>query len=207
MVRKVKDFTAELLRKNKFPVAMGGEHSVTIGTIRAYGDDIAIVMLDAHMDYREEYENQRFNHACVIRRIADNISLGNIALLGVRSAEKQEFEEAIETGLFYIDAFRIHTSGVRSALGEMLQYLGNRKIYLSLDMDVLDPAYAPATSTPEPFGITPWDVWECIDVLSPSLIGFDIVEVCPSYDHGETSILAAKFIRYAIERIWCNHQD
>ncbi|UCF49817.1 MAG: arginase family protein, partial [Thermoplasmatales archaeon] len=76
-----------------------------------------------------------------------------------------------------------------------------KKTYLSLDIDVLDPSFAPGTSTPEPFGLEPFDILECINYFSANLIGFDVVEVCPNYDNGQTALLAAKYIRYIIEQI------
>ena len=94
MVEKVKKFTATLLEKNKFPIALGGEHSITLGIIQAFPDDIAVLSLDAHLDFREQYENERYNHACVIRHIADHIDIKNIAVIGIRSAEKEEFKYA-----------------------------------------------------------------------------------------------------------------
>ena len=80
-------------------------------------------------------------------------------------------------------------------LSETQKYLKGKKIYLTLDIDVVDPAYAPGTSTPEPFGLTPDETAQCLEYFSPQLVGFDVVEVCPSYDHGQTALLAAKLIR------------
>ncbi|HER45195.1 MAG TPA: agmatinase, partial [Thermoplasmatales archaeon] len=80
--------------------------------------------------------------------------------------------------------------------------LKGKKIYLTLDIDVVDPAYAPGTSTPEPFGLTPAQVIEIIEAFSPCLIGCDLVEVCPPYDHGQTAVLAAKLIQTSIGLIW-----
>ena len=92
MVKKVKEFTSKLLLINKFPIALGGEHSITPGIIQAFPKDIAILSLDAHIDFRKQYEKEPYNHACVIRRIADHINIKNIVVLGIRSAEKKEFE-------------------------------------------------------------------------------------------------------------------
>jgi agmatinase len=200
MIEKVKKFTATLLEKNKFPIALGGEHSITSGIIQAFPDDIAVVSLDAHLDFREQYENEMYNHACAVRRIADHIDIKNIAVLGVRSAEKEEFEDVKKQNLFFIDSFTIREKGIKKALSETEKYLKNKKIYLTLDIDVVDLAYAPGTSTPEPFGLTSFDVLECIKFFSQRLIGFDVVEVCPPYDKGETALLAAKFIRCVIEQ-------
>ena len=117
------------------------------------------------------------------------------------SSDKIEFQSAKKMGLLYIDAFTIQKNGISKALEKTKEYLKDKKIYLSLDIDVIDPSFAPGTSTPEPFGITPFDVLECIDAFSSQLVGSDIVEVCPPYDHGETSLLAAKLIRYIIESV------
>jgi len=200
MYEKVKEFSSMLISKNKFPIDIGGEHSITPGIVHAFPNDMAVVSLDAHIDFREQYEDEPYNHACVIRRIADHIDINNIAVLGVRSAEKEEYVEAKKQGLFHIDAFDIKREGIKKALEKTKKHLGNKKIYLTFDMDAVDPSYAPGVSTPEPFGITPFDVIEIFDFFSPQLVGFDIVEVCPPYDKGETSLLAAKFIRYILEK-------
>ena len=202
MVEKIRDFTCKLLVKNKFPIAIGGEHSITPGIVKAYPNDIAVLSFDAHMDFREQYENDVNNHACVTRRFADHIDIKNIAIIGVRSAEKEEFEYAQKAGLFFIDTFSINKKGISESIKEAKDRLRDKKIYLTLDIDVVDPAYAPGTSTPEPFGLDPFDVLEFIEAFSSHLVGFDIVEVCPAYDHGETSILAAKLIRSIVGDVW-----
>jgi len=200
MVDKLNDFTKSLLKKNKFPIALGGGHSITPGIVKAYPKDIAVVSLDAHIDFRDIYENEKYNHACVIKRISEHVDIKNIAVIGLRSAEKEEYQNAKKEDLFFVDSFEIKKEGIEQATKKTKSYFKNKKIYLSLDIDVIDPCYAPGTSTPEPFGITSFDVIEIIDSFCGQLIGFDIVEVCPSYDNGETSFLAAKVIRYLIQR-------
>lgn len=202
MIGKVRRFSSELISKNKFPIAIGGEHSITPGIIQAFPKDIAVLSLDAHIDFRKQYENEIYNHACVINRIKDHVGIKNIALFGIRSAEKEEFVEAKNQGLFFIDFFKIKEIGFEKAFDKIKSYLKNKKVYLSLDIDVLDIAYAPGTSTPEPFGLTSFEVLECIKLISPQLIGFDIVEVCPTYDKGETALLAAKLIRYLMDFVY-----
>ena len=201
MISEIKRFVSFLLSKNKFPIALGGEHSITPGIVSAYPKDIAVVSLDAHIDFRKEYENSVYNHACSSRRIVDHVGIKNLAVLGIRSAEKQEFADAKKFGLFFIDFFDIKENGIDNALEKTKRYFSDKKIYLSLDIDVIDPSFAPGTSTPEPFGLTPFDILKCIDAFSSNLIGFDVVEVCPSYDNGQTTSLAAKFVRYVIEQV------
>lgn len=204
MVTRVGRTLAPWVQQNKIPLLLGGEHSLTAGALQAFPQDIAVVSLDAHLDFREEYEGERYNHACVIKRITDHIPIEQIAILGFRSAEKQEFLTAQQNGLFAVDAFQIRDVGMDQVIQKTLKYLGDRKIYLTLDIDVVDPGYAPGTSTPEPFGLEPMDVLQCIDQFSPRLVGCDVVEVCPSFDHGETAMLAAKYVRGIIERLWLN---
>jgi agmatinase len=206
MVKKVKNFTKKILGKNKFPIALGGEHSITSGIIQAFPKDIAVVSLDAHIDFRESYENECFNHACVIKRIADHIPIENIAVLGIRSAEKEEFIDAKNKGLFFIESFNIQKNGIENAIKKTKEHLKGKPIYLTLDIDVLDPSYVPGTSTPEPFGLNPFDVLRCIEEFSSNLIGFDVVEVCPIYGTGQGAILAAKYVRSLIENVHLNNE-
>jgi len=201
-----KTFTSKLLVKKKIPIAIGGDHSITPGIIAAFPKDIAVISLDAHMDFRQKYKNDVYNHACVIRRVADHILLQNIAVLGIRSAEKEEYKQAQEQGLFFRDAFTINKIGIEKIIQQTKTNLKGKQIYLTLDIDVVDPAYAPGTSTPEPFGLTPMDVLEIIEAFSPQLIGCDIVEVCPPYDHGQTAVLAAKLVQTFISGIWRNRE-
>jgi len=201
MLAEIKKFASFLLSKNKFPIALGGEHSITPGIVSTYPKDIAVLSLDAHIDFRREYENSPYNHACSSRRIVDHVGIKNLAMLGIRSAEKEEFDEARKLGLFFVDFFEIKENGIDKALYKTKKYLSDKKIYLTLDIDVIDPSFAPGTSTPEPFGLTPFDVVKCIDTFSSDLIGFDVVEVCPPYDNGQTALLAAKFVRYVIEQV------
>lgn len=201
-----KNFTIDLLSKKKIPIAIGGDHSITPGIVSAFPQDIGVISLDAHMDFRHQYKNDIHNHACVIRRIADHIPVQNIAVLGLRSAEQEEHDQAVEQGLFFRDAFTINKAGMKTIIKETKTLLKGKKIYLTIDIDVIDPAYAPGTSTPEPFGLTPLQVIEIIDTFSPQLIGCDLVEVCPPYDQGQTAVLAAKLIQTSISGIWRSRQ-
>jgi agmatinase len=179
---------------------------VTPGIVSAFPKDIAVVSLDAHMDFRQEYKNDIYNHACVIRRVADHIPVKNIAVLGIRSAEKDEYDHAQKQGLFFRDAFTINTLGIKKIIQQAHSLLKGKKIFLTIDIDVVDPAYAPGTSTPEPFGLTPLQVMDIIEAFSPQIIGCDLVEVCPPYDHGQTAVLAAKMIQISIRWIWRGRQ-
>jgi agmatinase len=203
---KTQEYTSSILRHQKIPVALGGDHSITPGIVSAFPKDTAVLSLDAHLDFRTQYKNDAFNHACVIRRIADFIDIENIAVLGIRSIEKEELDQAKKLGLFFYDAFTIRSQGLPEVIEKTKNYLKGKKMYLTIDIDVIDPAYAPGTSTPEPFGLTPQDILDIIDSFSSLLIGFDVVEVCPPYDHGQTALLAAKLTRTCISKIWSSQK-
>ncbi|MEM0493362.1 MAG: agmatinase, partial [Candidatus Thermoplasmatota archaeon] len=203
MIDHVRSFTKDkILKHGKFPVVLGGEHSVTTGVVKALPKSTVLLSLDAHLDFREQYENDKNNHACVIRRISEHLPMDNIAVIGIRSAEREEYKEAVEKNLFIIDAYRIHDIGVKKTIDKIKDHLKEHPLYITLDIDVIDPAYAPGTSTPEPYGLTPLQVLEILEAFSPNLVGFDVVEVCPAYDHGETALLAARLIRSVIGKVW-----
>jgi agmatinase len=123
-------------------------------------------------------------------------------VLGVRSAEKNEYINAKNDGLYWIYSYDIIEYGIKKYLSHIKKKINNKKIYLTLDIDVLDPCYAPGTGTPEPFGISPINILDFIEFFSKDIIGFDVMEVCPPYDNGESSIIAAKFIKSIIEETW-----
>ena len=202
MIKKVTELSRKILYSKKFPIMLGGEHSITPGIIYAYPDDVSVLSLDAHIDYRAEYDNEPFNHACAVRRISDYIDVKKIAVMGIRSADKEEYAQANKDGLFFIDAYKIKDIGIIKAIEQTKKHLNSDRIYLSLDIDVLDPAFAPGVSTPEPFGLSHFDVLEVIRYFSKDLVGFDITEVCPKYDTGQTAALAAKLVRILIEHVY-----
>jgi len=204
MIDEVSKFSKRIIENGKIPITIGGEHSISVGVLENL-DDIFVIFLDAHLDFRDKYENNRYNHACTLRRMADKVDMDNILALGVRSAEKNELEEARKKGLKIITSKEIRSRGIESILDEMSKNLGEQNVYISLDFDVIDPSHAPGVSTPEPFGISPEDVIRIIERFSDRMVGFDLVEVCPTYDMGITSILAAKIIRIAIAEIWKNN--
>jgi agmatinase len=198
MKSTVTDFTRNLVKHKKTGIALGGDHSITPGIIQALPKDTIVLSLDAHLDYRQEYEQNPMNHACVIKRITDHLPPVQIYVIGIRSAEQQEYHNAQQDNLNILDAFHLQQNGFQPEITNLYKQLQKKSIYLTIDIDVIDPAYAPATSTPEPFGLTPWDILTLIDLFSKNLIGMDIVELCPGYDHGQTALLIAKLIREMI---------
>jgi agmatinase len=197
MMGGVAQSVERILNQAKFPIILGGEHSLTPPAVSKF-KDVGVVILDAHLDFRDSYLEERNSHACTTRRVADLVGIENVISIGVRSFEKKEKEEADSMGLKYIDAKRLREIGMKGALGSV----DWNRIYLSLDMDFFDPSFAPGVGTPEFYGFSPWDFKECLNILAPRLLGFDICETCPPFDNGNTSSLAARIIRDLIGSIW-----
>ncbi len=184
------------VRDGKIPVMLGGEHSLTLPFIRACKTkypDLACVVLDAHLDMREEYEGERNSHACISRHIIEDVT-GKYVSIGIRSGARVEYEYIKENKIRMFSADDVFSTGIESVVSELRGYI-NGPVYLSIDMDAIDPAYAPALGTPEPYGLTPRDVRSVIACLAPHIVGFDLVEIAPAYDSGNTALLGAKLVR------------
>ncbi|HDO19881.1 MAG TPA: agmatinase [Thermoplasmatales archaeon] len=206
MMDEVKRFVNKVSDENKIPIAMGGEHSITTGVIRGLKkENLGVIFLDAHLDFRNSYEGTPHNHACSLRRVADVIGVSNVISIGVRSADEGEYRDAEKMNLKFFTAREVWKGGIDKVIETALKELNQERIYLSIDIDVIDPAFAPGVSTPEPFGIEPLDVVYVIKRVAPRLVGMDVVEVCPKYDNGITALLAAKLIRIGIDEVWRNN--
>ncbi len=191
-----------LWEAGKFPIVLGGDHACAAPVVEALPKDreAFVLYLDAHMDFRDEYLGDKRSHACSSRRMAEHLGYENVAVVGVRSVSKEETEAIQKTGLRFLSAYDVHRAGMEATVQKVLKMAGKRPIYISLDIDCLDPAYAGGTGTPEPFGLTPLDIKEAIDTVGHRLIGLDIMEVSPPYDNGNTSAVAARLAREAIMR-------
>ena len=196
MVATAKARASELC-KGKFLIMLGGEHSTTPPVAEAVGAP-GVIVIDAHLDFRDEYHGSKFNHACASRRLADIVGPENVYLIGIRSVCKEELQDARKMGLKFATAIDVREKGIQKVVDDALRSVKKRPLYLSIDIDGVDPAYAPGTGTPEPWGITSWDLKYVVDKLAPMLSGLDVVEVSPSCDNGNTASLAAKVIREAI---------
>jgi len=198
MIEEVNFAVQPAIRDGKFTVAIGGEHSITIPIIRSHErDGIALITVDAHLDSRDEYMGSPLSHACVTRRAADHLGLDNVYALGVRAAGAEELDR--EDAVPFVSSYDIMDRGAVWAMEKALEAVSNERIYLSIDIDGIDPAYAPGTGTPEPFGLAPIDVKRMIGAVGERLAGFDVVEVCPPADpSGITSVLAARLINEAL---------
>lgn len=175
-----------------FPVFLGGDHSVSPRLVEGfYDEEVAVVSLDAHLDYRDSFEGDRWSNACAARRFSEAGGVNEVVVVGARSGSEEEWGSELR---------RVRAGEAR---GESLE-LGERiaeefdRIHLSVDMDVFDPSYAPAVGNPEPAGLAPLEVRSLVDGLATSVVGMDVVEVVPGLDAGETANLAAWLVREAL---------
>jgi agmatinase len=198
-VNRVKLVTKEIIDMKKIPIVLGGEHAVIIGAIKAFKDqikDLAILDFDAHMDLRQEYLGATMSHATCMRRICDLLGARNIVEVGVRDVSKEELEFARRNKISFYTSNQI-TNDFKLVRKEVIDRLSNYKhVYVTIDMDVLDPSYAPAVGNPAPEGLNPSFILETLHEIchKSNVVGFDLVEVAPHYDSGTTAIQAAHII-------------
>ena len=188
----IETYVGKVLSDNKVPFMIGGEHSVTLGAVRAVAKkypDLHIVQFDAHTDLREDYLGQVYSHASVIRRCWDIVGDNKIFQFGIRSGEKVEFEWAKE----HVHTTRFNFDG----LDEIIDKLKGKPVYFTLDLDVLDPSEFPGTGTPESGGVTFVELHNAIRKLSVlNIVGLDMNELSPIYDQsGQSTALACKLLR------------
>ncbi|MBQ2771315.1 MAG: agmatinase [Methanocorpusculum sp.] len=202
MVEQVADAVSDLIKDEKVPIMMGGEHSVTIGAVQTLKPKWYVVC-DAHLDMQDEYRGSPFNHDCVTARVSEAVE--NIVIIGARSGCKEEFEYARENYHLYT-ADDVEERGIRAVLDEVSELIGDDSLYLSIDADAIDCCLTPGLGTPEPFGLTPKDVRAVIRRLAKNAVGFDYVEVLPN-DQGQTAMVAAHMIREFIAGHFCAKQE
>ncbi len=187
------EFTiSELLEMNVTPVVIGGEHTISFGVLKAFDlENTTIIHFDAHMDLRDEYMGEKYSHATAVRRIFD-LNPKEIVQIGVRSCSEDEINFAHENQISYFTAHEVNENieNVKKAIKDI-----NGPLYVSLDIDVLDPAYAPSVGTPCPCGLNPFQLESIIHSLKgKNIVGFDLVEVSSTQFGDTTSINGAKAI-------------
>ncbi|ACP46035.1 agmatinase [Sulfolobus islandicus Y.G.57.14] len=183
-------------KNGKITISIGGEHTITAGVIKGMKrEGLCLVSFDAHLDLRDEYMGYRYDHACVMRRISEYGV--KIIEVGTRAVSKEEIEYARQKGIAFFTPQQVRLLGVKETSRRIITSIQECKsLYISVDMDGIDPAYAPAVATPEPDGLDPSTLLDIINLIADKrVIGFDVVEVSPSYDtSGITSVLASRII-------------
>ena len=199
MVKSVEDSILRLLDDQKFPVIVGGEHSVSIGAFNAFGKrykDLTILQLDAHSDLRQEYEGSPLNHACVMARARE---ITDITQVGIRSMCEIEKPYLDKERVF----FTYQLQDFKRRIPEILDTL-NDNVYITIDLDILDPGIMPSTGTPEPDGLSYRQVMDLLTAVTSSrnVVGFDVVELCPKPGNPAPDFLAAKIIYQFLSQIF-----
>ncbi|MGC9345422.1 MAG: agmatinase [Candidatus Bathyarchaeales archaeon] len=189
----------DVLEAGKTPVTIGGEHTITLGVIKGLGNKASktvIVSFDAHLDLRDEFMGLKLSHTTFMRRLNEEMKLAKIIEVGTRAVCKEELDYAQKAGIEFFTAQQIRTEGSEQIAKNLREKLARYKnVYLSVDMDVLDPAYAPAVQNPEPEGLETHTLLDILyNICDKRVIGFDVVEVAPRYDHGVSAVQAAKTI-------------
>jgi agmatinase len=197
MIDMVKKTTTELKNSSNQLIILGGEHSLTYGSYMSYPKDTGYVVFDAHYDLRDEFADTKLSHAAYLRRIVEERGPENIIHVGARAFVKDELEFLIEN-----DIKTISNSEIRNGDGpKLLEKLTNNfeNLYVSIDLDVLDPAFAPGVGNPEVIGITSRELRDMVVSLKHKKIqAADIVELNPMFDNGTTASLAARMISIII---------
>lgn len=202
MIQEVHKKIADFFKKGQFPVILGGDHSVSIGAFRAAAESfeqLTILQLDAHADTRKEYEGSIYNHACVMSCAKD---LCPIAQVGIRSMDSSEKPDLDICRVVF--AHEINEDPKRSWIQKVVSWL-TENVYLTIDLDVLDPSLMAATGTPEPGGLGWYEVCALIREVCRhrKVVGMDVVELCPREDLWACDFLAAKLIYQTLSFRFC----
>ncbi len=186
----------DLFDDGKVPVFIGGEHTITLGVVRSISKNIALVSFDAHLDLRDNYIGLTVSHTTFMRRINEDVKPAKILEVGTRAVCMEELDYAKEVGIDYITSHQIRKDGTKEMVEKIKDALeGYEKIYVTIDMDVLDPSYVPAVPNPEPEGLNTATLLDLLEVICDHrVVGFDVVEVAPQYDQGITAIQATKVL-------------
>jgi agmatinase len=199
LVRAVDKKVKSLIRENKFTVIVGGNHTVSIGAVMAISshfNNLSVLQLDAHTDLRREYEGSGLNHACAIARISE---FAPVVQVGIRSMSVEEKAFVNRDRIFYSHELYKDKSSYSKAI-EML----SENVYITIDLDVFDPSLIPSTGTPEPGGPDYFEIMHFLrDVTRKrNVVGFDVVELCPSPSNKSPDFVAAKIIYQLLSYIF-----
>lgn len=193
MVDMVKKITGELVSRDRQLLILGGEHSLTYATYTSFPKGTGYVVFDAHYDLRDEYANSKLSHAAYLRRIIEERGSENILHVGARAYVKEELEFLKENSIKTISDQQVRSGDGPELLHDFSSSFDS--LYTSVDLDVLDPAFAPGVGNPEAVGMSSRELFDMICALKDANIrGADIVELNPQFDNGATSSMAAKIM-------------
>jgi agmatinase len=200
-LRLIQGGARKILTANRFPIFLGGDHLITLPIIeevlRVY-PDVHVLHIDAHTDLREDYLGETLSHSTVMRKVADRLGKGRLFQIGVRSGTEEEFKLAKK--------MKSLVSLEQGPLKSMAKRLLGRPVYVSLDLDVIDPGLFPGVGTPEPGGIAFQQLISLLKTLhSLTVVGFDLVELTPDYDPTQISSVTASVILREMILAFCLH--
>lgn len=189
MVETVHKITKQYINKNKFVTLFGGEHSISIGTIRAFNecfDNLTVLHIDAHADLRKEYEGTPYNHACAVYEASQNT---NLVQVGIRSMDISEKSSMNLDKVFFAHDMAINEDWMDDVIDQL-----TKNVFITFDLDAIDPSLLPGTGTPEPGGLFYYETLEFLKRVfaERNVVGFDMVELCPLENEKSSDFLAAK---------------
>ena len=192
-----------ILDEGAVPIVLGGDHSITLGELRAVAKKhgpVALLHFDSHSDLCDEVFGEKYNHGTPFRRALEEglIDASHSVQVGMRGSlyDPNEHQMAADLGMLLIPSHKVRAMGFEALLETIRERVGDAPCFLTFDIDFVDPAYAPGTGTPEVGGYTSWETLELVrGVKDLDFVGFDVVEVAPPYDHAEiTAYLAANIV-------------
>jgi len=193
MLQMVKNVTSELKKQDKQIIILGGEHLITLGSFTCFPKDTGYVVFDAHYDLRDQYADTKLSHAAYLRRIVEERGSENIVHVGARAFVKEELAFLKEHNIATVSDKEISNGNGPKLLKDVTSTFD--RVYLSVDLDVLDPAFAPGVGNPEAVGISSRELYDLITTLqNKKIVAADMVELNPTYDNGSTASMAAKMI-------------
>ena len=191
MVKAVEEKIKSYIERGKFVVVIGGEHSVSIGSIKAHAqcyENITVLQLDAHADLRDQYNNSKYNHACVMARASE---ICPVVQVGIRSMDSSEKKSLKKKNTFFAKDIHDNNHWFDRAIAKL-----SKNVYITIDLDVFDPSIMPSTGTPESGGLLWYQTLTFLKKIARerNIIGFDVVELCPNEINKAPDFLAAKLI-------------
>jgi len=193
MLQMVKNVTSELKKQDKQIIILGGEHLITLGSFTCFPKDTGYVVFDAHYDLRDQYADIKLSHAAYLRRIVEERGSENIVHVGARAFVKEELAFLKEHNIATVSDKEIRDGNGPKLLKDITSTFD--RVYLSVDLDALDPAFAPGVGNPEAVGISSRELYDLITTFqNKKIVAADIVELNPTYDNGSTASMAAKMI-------------
>lgn len=199
-LKRLEKVAREFLATRKLPVFIGGEHTITLGIMRAIGRGAAVISFDAHLDLRDQYMGIDTSHTTFMRRIHERMRPTKMIEVGTRAVCKEELDYAKKSDICFITNRQILNDGVEKILGTIKKLLSDsKKVHVTIDMDVLDPAFAPGVQNPEPDGLTINTFLNLVcGLCDQRVVALDLVEVAPNCDNGTTAVQAAKTLFEAL---------